>query len=214
MAFTLFFCLFPPPSEKCNWAVLWGGETTVPRGEKEGLRVWSLSDHTGQIHQHVRCVGWVEKHEVQCEERPLSLQAVRGKGQQDPGLCCQVSGLPRDGSSCFFSGSFFFKNSLFTCGTNYLETKDGLIAVKQLDYIRFLCAVLPAAKGFSAFNAKLSNMSWYMLNVMHMLCSVKLLFLSLRGSWLSGCLCCSCSDLFYSWHPFLTFVAETCYTRS
>lgn len=75
-----------PPLEKRNWTVLWGGEALVPRREKEGLCVWSLSDHTGQIHQHVCSVGWVEKYEVQREERPLSLQAVSGKGQQDPAL--------------------------------------------------------------------------------------------------------------------------------
>lgn len=188
--YSLFFCLFLP-LEKRNWTVLWGGETLVPCGEKEGLCVWSVSDHTGKVHQHVCGVGWAEKYEVQCEERPLGLQAVSGKGQQDPGLCCQHSGLPRDGSSCFFSDSFFFKNSLFTCGTDYLESRDGLTAVRQLSTSFFFVLFFQQQKVFLPLMPSCQIlMSWCMLNVMHILCSVKLL--SLRGSWLSGCLCYYC----------------------
>lgn len=81
MAFTpCFLSFFPtPPLEKCNRTILWGGETLVPRREEKGLCVWSISDHAGQIHQHVRGIGWVEKYEVQREERPFSLQTVSGK---------------------------------------------------------------------------------------------------------------------------------------
>lgn len=152
---------------------------------------------------------------MQCEERPLSLQEVSGKGQQDPGLCCQDSGLPRDGSSCFFSDSFFFKNSLFKCGTSYLETRDGLTAVRQLSTSIFFVLFFQQQKVFLPLMPSCQVLtSWCMLNVIHILCSVKLLFLSLRGSWLSDHLCYSYSDLFYSWHQFLTFVAETCYSCS
>ena len=37
-------------------------------GEKEGLRVRSLLDHPGQVHQHVCRAGRAEEHEVQREE--------------------------------------------------------------------------------------------------------------------------------------------------
>lgn len=67
-------------TEKCHWAFLWGGEAPVPCGEKEGLRVRSLPDHPGQVHQHVCCAGRAEEHEVQCEEWPLSLQEVSAPG--------------------------------------------------------------------------------------------------------------------------------------
>lgn len=131
MAFTpCFFSVFSL-LEKCNWTILWRGETLVSCREEEGLCVWSISDHTGQIHQYVCSIGWAEKYEVQCEEWPFSLQAVSGKEQQDSGFCCHNTGFPRDGSSCSFSDSFLFKSEMlhgfFMCGTDYLETKDAFI---------------------------------------------------------------------------------------
>lgn len=154
MAFTPCFFFFSP-LEKCNWTILWGGETLVPCREEEGLCVWSISDHAGQIHQHVCSIGWVEKYEVQCEERPFSLQAVSGKERQDPGFCCQDRGLPRDGSSCSFSDSFLFKSSPFVCGTGW----DALTAVRQLRKSIFFMLFFQQQKVLLPFNAKLLNTS-------------------------------------------------------
>lgn len=149
---------------------------------------------------------------MQREERPLSLQAVSGKGQQDPGLCCQDSGLPRDGSTCFFSDSFFFKNSLFTCGTNYLETRDGLTAVRQLSTSVFFVLFFQQQKVFSAFDAKLSNTYVWV----YAKCNAYSLFSKASAfeferklaSWSLVLL------LVYSLHPLLTFVAQSRYTCS
>lgn len=157
--FYSLFLLFFSPLEKRDWTILWGGETLVPRGEEEGLCVWSISDHAGQIHQHVCSIGWVEKYEVQREEWPFSLQAVSGEEQQDPGFCCQDTDLPRDGSSCSFSDSFLFKSIPFTRGTDYLETRDALAAVRQLSKPIFFMLFFQQQKVLLPLNAKWSNTS-------------------------------------------------------
>jgi len=114
---------------------------------------------------------------VQCEERPFSIQAVSGREQQDPGFCCQGRGLPRDGSSCFFSDSFFLKNSPFTGGTGDFGTRGVLTAVRQLSRSIFFVLVFQQQKVLMPFNVKLSNtLSCCMLNIMNILCSMKLFF--------------------------------------
>ena len=96
---------------------------------------------------------------MQRKERPFSLQAVSGKEQQDPGFCCRDTGLPRDGSSCSFSDSLLFESSLFTCGTDYLETRNALTAVRQLSKSIFFMLFFQQQKVLLPFNAKLSNTS-------------------------------------------------------
>lgn len=59
-----------------NRPFLWGGPSSVPHWAQEGLCVRGLPDDPRKVHQHVRCAGWTEEHEVQCEERPLCLQTV------------------------------------------------------------------------------------------------------------------------------------------
>lgn len=83
-------------TEKCNWKILWRGEAFVSCREEEGLCVWSVSDHSWKVYQHVCCFGWAEKYEVQREEWPFGLQTVRcsvgmwGRGAAFSivGLCC------------------------------------------------------------------------------------------------------------------------------
>lgn len=58
MAFTPWLLFFFPPLAKCNWTVLRGSETLVPRRKEKRLCLWSLSDHTGQIYQHVCSFRW------------------------------------------------------------------------------------------------------------------------------------------------------------
>lgn len=147
----------------------------------------------------------------------MTTQPTSGKwpGAAGPGPLLPGFRPPTRWQQLLFSDSFFFKNSLFTGGTSYLETRDGLTAVRQLNTSVFFVLFFQQQKVFLPLMPSCQIlMSWCMLNVMHILCSVKLLFLSLRGSWLSGHLCYSFSGLFYSWHPFLIFVAETCYTCS
>lgn len=179
MAFiSCFFSVFSL-LEKCNWTILWRGETLVSCREEEGLCVWSISDHTGQIHQYVCSIGWAEKYEVQCEEWPFSLQAVSGKEQQDLGFCCHNTGFPPDGSSCSFSWQLSPQkwSALWTLpcvGQFTLKLEmHSLTVVRHLSNCIFFMLFFQQQKSFCLLMPSCQILwSWCMLNIMNIFCSV------------------------------------------
>lgn len=213
MAFTPCFSVFSPIREtQLNGFVgRWGACATQREGRTLCLKpIWS---HWANSSTCLQCwMSW----KIWSAAWRTTTQPTSGKwqGAAGPGFAARIQVSHKMAAVAFFTDTFFFKNSLCTCGTSYLETRDGLTAVRQLSMSVFFVLFFQQQKVFLPLIPSCQIfMSWCMLNVMHILCSVKLLFVSWRGSWLSGHLCYSYSDLFCSWHPLLTFVAGS-YTCS
>lgn len=69
----------------------------MPRRAEEGLCLRGLPPDSGQVHQHVRCLGRAEEYEVQRQERPLCLQEVRAPSPI-PSSCVASPGKEEDGT--------------------------------------------------------------------------------------------------------------------
>lgn len=196
--FYSLFLLFFSPLEKRDWTILWGGETLVPRGEEEGLCVWSISDHAGQIHQHVCSIGWVEKYEVQREEWPFSLQAVSGERSNRTRVsAARIQTSHEMAAVALFLTAFFSK--VFPSRVGQITLKLGMHWLQLGSWVNLfsLCCSFSSKRFFCLWMpSDQILLSWCTVNIMNILCSMQLFFLSLKGNWLSGRLCYSCPVLF------------------